>query len=161
MFILNECPVVSATLNCDTHCNKIILEVAQMLCTTYRLQDIEAPYKMCHVNHPVTKWIRQSRDNFNWACEHALALYDEKVYRTEKGHKSIDVISWAIQKQNQLSFEQDNLTPFAIAISQDSLCRGQSDFNESDPVKCYQLYYKFDKSEIAKWTKRDIPSFMY
>lgn len=160
MFILNESPVKAAQLNCDTHCSKIILEIAQMLCTTYHLQGIEAPYKPCHKNHPVTKWIRSSYANFKWATMHGMALYDEKMYRTGKGHKSADVIEWAVENMDKLAFPNWWREPFPIAINQESLCRADVGYDESDPVKCYQLYYKYDKKNIAKWTKRDIPEFM-
>jgi hypothetical protein len=160
MFILDESPVKAAQLNCNTHCSKIILEVAQMLCTTYHLQGIQAPYKPCHQNHPVTKWIRGSYANFMWACVHGAALYEEKLYRTGKGHKSVDVIEWAITNSSKLAFPNWYRETFAIAISPESLCRKDPSFDESDPVKCYQLYYKYDKKDIAKWTKREIPEFM-
>lgn len=160
MFILDESPLKAAQLNCDVHCSKIILEIAQMLCTTYRLQGIDAPYKSCHVNHPVTKWIRSSYANFMWACVHGAALYDEKVYRTGKGHKSADVIEWAIDNVSKISFPNWYLEDFAIAINENSLCRKDPEFKESDPVKCYQLYYKYDKKDIVKWTKRQVPEFM-
>lgn len=162
MFILDESPVKAAQLNCDTHCSKIILEIAQMLCTTYHLQGIEAPYKPCHVNHPVTKWIRASIANFKWAAIHGIALFEEKLYRTGKGHKSLDVIVWALQDKNfcKLAFPNFWLEPFPIAINENSLCRKDTSFDVSDPVKCYQLYYKYDKKDIAKWTNRDIPDFM-
>lgn len=160
MFILDESPVKAARLYCDTHCNKIILEIAQMLCTTYHLQGIEAPYKPCHQNHPVTKWIRSSYANFMWAIVHADALGDEKIYRTGKSHKSLEVVLWAIENINKLSFGNWWREPFPIAINENAMCRKDPLFNESDPVKCYQLYYKYDKKDIAKWTKRDIPEFM-
>jgi len=160
MFILDKSPVIAAQLNCDTHCSKMILEVAQMLCTTYHLQGIDAPYKPTHANHPVTKWIRSSHANFLWACIHGAALYEEKLHRTGKGHKSADVIEWAIKNVSKLKFPNWYLEDFPIAINDDCLCRKDSSFNESDPVKCYQMLYKYDKKDIAKWTNRDVPSFM-
>lgn len=160
IFILDNDPYESAKLNCDTHCSKIILEIAQMLCTTFHLQNLDAPYKACHKNHPVTKWIRESKANFLWALTHGVALYQEKLYRTGNGHKSIDVLSWALDNIDKLSFPNTNLTKFAIAISEDSLCRKDPQFDESDPVSCYKLYYKYDKSHIAKWTNRNVPNFM-
>lgn len=160
MFILDESPHIAARLYCDVHSSKIILEIAQMLCTTYHLQGINAPYKECHKNHPVTKWIRESRQNFDWAVQHAYSLWLEKQIRTGKGHKSIEVVVWCDENVDKLTFEKEGLTPFAIAINENSLCRQDPAFDESDPVKCYQLYYKYDKKDIAKWTKRDIPEFM-
>ena len=145
---------------------KILLEAVQMLCSGKHILDPEDKetnarlYKMAHKNHPVTKWIRESKANFLWALTHGVALYQEKLYRTGNGHKSIDVLSWALDNIDKLSFPNTNLTKFAIAISEDSLCRKDPQFDESDPVSCYKLYYKYDKSHIAKWTNRNVPNFM-
>jgi hypothetical protein len=158
IFVLHENPVECAKMYCDQHNNKIILEIAQMLCDAFNLQKIPAPYKLCHPNHPVTKWVRQSKENFEWAVEHVLALYEEKMFRTNKGHKSIDVIQWAIDNYHKLSFPFTAMTKFAIAINENQLCRLDKSFNESDPVLCYRLYYMYDK-KFAKWTKRNVPEW--
>jgi hypothetical protein len=161
MFILDNCPFKAAQLNCDTHTSKIILEIAQMLCIPFHLNGIQnVPYKMCHKNHPVSKWVRESYENFTWTVRHAHGLHFEKAARTSKGHKSIDVVKWAASNMDLISLPRTGLTKFAIAINENSLCRKYPSFDESDPVKCYQLYYKYDKKDIAKWTKREVPEFM-
>lgn len=160
MFILNEDYRKAAQLYCDTHCNKIILEIAQMVCIPFHLKGLDAPYKLCHKNHPVSIWVRSSYENYQWTINHAFALYFEKLHRYGTGHKSIEVIRWAAANMDLLNLPRIGLTKFAIAINENSLCRKDPSFDESDPVKCYQLYYKYDKKDIAKWTKRDIPEFM-
>lgn len=161
MFILDSCAIKSAQLNCDTHTSKIILEIAQMMCIPYHLKGVDnVPYKICHINHPVSKWVRASYENFSWTSNHAYNLYFEKLYRTGIGHKSIEVVKWATANIDLLNLPRTGLTKFAIAINENSLCRKDPSFDESDPVKCYQLYYKYDKKDIAKWTKREVPEFM-
>lgn len=150
----------AAKLYCDTHCSKIILEIAQMLCIPFHLKGLQAPYKLCHVNHPVSKWVRETYENYLWTIKHGTALYEEKLERTGKGHKSYDVIRWTFSNRHLLNLPSMCITPFAIAINENALCRKDPAFDKSDPVKCYQLYYKYDKKDIAKWTNRDIPDFM-
>jgi hypothetical protein len=159
IFILDQDPIKAAEYYNDCHCSKIILEIAQCLSTNFNLQGIKAPYKTSHINHPVTIWMRKSLENFKWTLEHATALFNEKLYRTGKGHKSIEVINWAIENSNKLKFEEDKLTTFAIAISEDMNCRKDPEFDLTDPVKCYRLYYKHDKRHLGKWTKREIPEW--
>ena len=132
-----------------------------MLSTAFHLQNIEAPYKSSHANHPVSKWVRQSNGNFNWTIRHACELFLEKAHRTNKGHKSIEVVEWAMDNQSKLSFNSKDMTPFAVAIPQTAACRNHPDFNTGDVIKKYQLYYKYDKANISFWSKREIPSFMF
>jgi hypothetical protein len=159
LFVLDSDPVKAAQLNCDVHTSKMILESAQILSTTFHLQGIEAPYKASHVNHPTSKWVRESRANFDWTVKHGIALYEEKLYRTGKGHKSVEVIEWAKQNAHLLKFEKQEQTTFAIAISDTMLCRKDPNFNLDNPVECYKLYYKHDKRHIGKWKNRPVPEW--
>lgn len=152
IFVLDKCPHKAARMNCDTHCSKIILEIAQMLSTNFNLQEIEAPYKSCHVNHPVTKWMRESKDNFHWSIQHAYALWVEKQIRTGKGHKSIDVITWAHENLHKLTFPKDELTTFALAMPEQ--------YKTADPVQSYRNYYVGEKQHLFKWTNRDKPDWI-
>jgi len=160
LFPLHEDPLEAAKLNCDTHLNKILIEAAQMLCIPFHLQNITAPYKPSHVNHPVSKWVRASRQNFLWTLRHAYGLYLERYCRLDKGHKTVKVLDWIDLNGRSLEFPMEDRTPFAIAISDDKLCRKDPEWDITNPVKCYQLLYKHDKKTIAKWTNRDIPGFM-
>ena len=160
LFPLHDDPLEASYLNCDTHLNKILIEAAQMLCIPFHLQHVEAPYKPTHVNHPVSKWVRESRENFVWTLIHAYGLYLERRDRLNKDHKTVKVLDWINDNGASLTFPKEERTAFAIAISEDKLCREDPEWNTTNPVKCYQLLYKHDKKAIAKWTDRDIPEFM-
>jgi hypothetical protein len=159
IFSLSPSPTQSAEWLCDKHM-KMLLESCQLLCTTYHDHNIVAPYKPTHKNHPSRIWSCASYENFQWLIEHAYAISDEYTLRYSKIHKSLSVLQWCRDNMDLLSLPRTGLTKFAIAINENSLCRKDPTFDESDPVKCYQLYYKYDKKDIAKWTKRDIPEFM-
>ena len=69
IFCLDKDPEIAAQEHCDKHCVKMILECNQLLCTTFWMQDIEAPYKKTHYNHPSAIWARESRGNFEWLTQ--------------------------------------------------------------------------------------------
>ena len=66
IFYLHKDPRICAQMYCDKHVVKMIIESAQMLCTTHHILGAAAPYKKIHVNHPCTVWTRESIDNYNW-----------------------------------------------------------------------------------------------
>ena len=51
IFVLSECPIEAAQMQCDKHVVKMIVETAQMLCTVGT-----GPYKRTHASHPCTVW---------------------------------------------------------------------------------------------------------
>ena len=150
IFILDNDPKLSAQLQCDKHCVKMILESAQMLCSAFPQGD--APYKRTHFNHPCSKWIRDSVDNYEWLLTHAYALMEEYLYRYGKIHKSLDAIAYCDDNYHKLNLPDIGLTEFAQAMPEE--------YKNKDAVKAYQTYYFNDKKHFAKWTKRDVPSFM-
>ena len=159
IFFLNSCPQKAARDYCDRHCSKMVLEMAQMFCTNFHLQDISAPYKPTHPNHPSTRWIREAKENFNWAIAHCRELCDEKTRRFGKPHKSEEVLNWVVANAHKLSFDQNKLTKFAIAISEDSECRKNPKFSVDNPVEAYRLYYIHDKAYMATWKYSQIPEW--
>lgn len=158
IFSLNNCPKQSAKWLCDKHM-KMLLESCQLLCTTFHLQGIGAPYRPTHKNHPSAIWCRTSLDNFKWLIEHAYAISDEYTSRYDKIHKSSHVLKWCDENMYRLSFPSKALTKFTIAISDNSICRTLPEFDESDPVNCYRLYYIHDKKHIHQW-KRNKPNWI-
>ena len=157
MFFLDSDPIKAAQQYCDTHNSKIILEIAQCLCTALWVNGIEAPYKPTHKNHPVSKWTRNTRENWQWTLDHVKALLEEKIKRTNVGHKSYSVIESI--KDIPIPFPSSGLEKFPVCIADDKKCRQDQRFTESDPVLCYKLYYIYDKAEIAKWKNSEIPNW--
>jgi len=158
-FSIDHCPVQSAKWLVDRHCVKMVLESAQCLCTNYHLQGIDAPYKVSHKNHPTPIWMRKSYDNFLWALEHAYAIAAEYTARYSKRHKSEDVLDWVEENSWRLGFDTQDLTPFALAISEDSICRTLPEWGEVDEVGKYRLFYKYDKSHLHQW-KQNKPDWI-
>ena len=90
IFATSPCPVESARFLDDKRVNKMILESAQMLCTTIRINypdwnSIDKLYKVSHKNHPCSLWVRSTRANYDWLFEHYISLINE--YHSRSGGK--------------------------------------------------------------------------
>lgn len=144
IFILAGTPEESATMQCDKHVVKMVLESAQILCSPFAATD-KAPYKRTHYNHPCSVWARKSEANYSWLVSHALALCEEYTRRYGKRHKSQDVIEWCALRIDELPFSEEGLTPFAQAMPHQ--------FKDPDPVVAYRAYYAQEKAYMATWDK--------
>jgi hypothetical protein len=99
LFVLSQYFKDAANMHCDKHCVKMILEITQMLYTAWRHgrddPNIEwdmtitedTPYKAAYTNHPVTIWVRQYRNHYNWVIGMGLELCKEYTLRYTKVHK--------------------------------------------------------------------------
>ena len=144
IFIISECPVTAAQMQCDMHVVKMTLETAQILCAPFPKG--EAPYKRTHYGHPCTVWARESFGNYQWLYKHGMALAEEYTYRFGKRHKSQDVIEWCMKNVGKLQFQKSRRTEFVMAMPAQYRRR-------SDPVEAYRAYYLGEKMGFAKWNK--------
>ena len=151
IFVLDEDIQTCAQYHCDQHVVKMILESVQMLCTALNKKGFSTPYKSTHMKHPCVLWVEESYENFLWLQSLALALNDEYKFRFDKDidHKSISVLP----DIEPLSFENHGLTQFAQAMPDELKVEG-------DAVQAYRQFYIRDKLGFAKWTKREIPSWI-
>ena len=161
IFVLDECPVISAQMQCDKHIVKMPLETAQMLCSVWHRhgQGDKVPYREVHKNHPCTLWTGDSLLNYDWLWKHGMELCFEYTRRYNKIHKCQQVIM-------DLEVYQ---CPFAFPITDCSTPHPQCMPDEykstelrihSNTVRAYRRYYVNDKKDIAKWEKsRPIPDW--
>jgi len=149
IFILDNNVETCAKYHVDKHVVKMILESAQLLSTAVRLSGIEAGYNATHVNHPCSKWVRESLSNWRWLKNLTDKLNVEYMYRYNKnnGHKSHG-IAMALPEPN---IPDIGLTAFALAMP--------NEHKDNDPVKAYRDYYINCKGHIAVWSKREIPEW--
>lgn len=159
LFILDRMPVQAARYNCDSHVRKIILESIEMMGYTYdegKFEPLPLLHKKGrHLNHPMSLWVRQTKQNFDWTLQHAYGLSEEFTYRTGKihaWHKHLDWIAFNLPLNNLYDYEQTDWPR----------CFGE--FKEiievtDDAVRDYRKYYKLGKRHLAKWTKREIPEW--
>jgi len=183
IFILFAEPILAAQAHCDKHVIKMILETCLMLYSahwTTRYPDLivkskrsldppssmeTAPKKInsetrgyahSHINHPCTKWIRASLENYLFACDLGIALGEEYKYRwpsKNREHACAEHVKWL--KEHPPTLPSLGLTRFAIAMDPKYRI-------SDDPIECYRNYYLTAKREkgILKYTRRTEPSFI-
>lgn len=113
IFCTHDDPYTSAFWLDDKRVNKMVVETAQMLSTALRVHGYEGDdiYKSAYLNHPCTRWTRNTRGNFLWLAVHGLALCSvyQRVYKRE--HKTEEIIKRCL---NLLETIPDGfLEPFA------------------------------------------------
>jgi len=151
IFFLDENPKLSAQYHNNSHCVKMILETAQLLCGVHHVSNPssthQVPYKLSHKNHPCSIWARESLSNYLYLCELGLELGKEYTYRYGKKHKSIEVIEWCIV--NKPNIPDIGFTTPAMAMP--------DEFKVDSVVESYRNYYMEAKKELASWKKREKP----
>lgn len=157
IFVLDKNPKLAAQMHLNKHVIKMILESAQMICTTHHLhynhdvEDYDIPYAKTHTNHPCTKWVRSSLSNYKWLVELAKELNTEYRYRYE--HDDVNHKSWDKIKNLPLPALDDfGLTRWARAMPDE--CK-----IGNDVVSSYRNYYNTKKSDMLLYKKRQAPTW--
>ena len=174
IFYLDHNPVQAARWMVDKHVVKMILESAQLLSTAHRVLDgMETVgssktgrkakrwilpdaregimYAATHINHPSAVWCRQSVENYTWLSDHLYALLDEYTYRYEKRHKCAELAYYLQSPPHKL--KEYDWTPMPSAMADEYKI-------SNDPITNYRNYYKFGKSNMHSWKKREQPEWI-
>ena len=168
IFVLHENPVTAATMLCDKHVPKMIIESAQMLSTAHRLLDgiperrlsksgkttqtyysfgderDNLFYLTVHKYHPCTTWTMQSDENYKWHYDHFVAMAKEFKFRRGKEHATWEKTG-KLLKQIPKNIPKGPLTEFAQAMKHYPECKV-----EGNAVQAYRNYYHTAKP-FAKW----------
>ncbi|CAB4141252.1 hypothetical protein UFOVP410_91 [uncultured Caudovirales phage] len=155
IFYLDSNPNLAAQYHLDKHVIKMILESAQLLCTSHRVisnnifnQNIL--YKSTHINHPCSIWCRSSINNYMWLYDLFVALCDEYMFRYDKVHKT-DSLFRHMLKSPPSGILKINFTNPPQAMPEKYKCK--------DSVLAYRNYYIGEKYKFASWKKRNVPSW--
>ena len=174
IFYIDKDPIQAAQWMVDKHVVKMILESAQLLSTAHRILDgVETValsktgrkkkvwtlrdqrelvmYQATHINHPSAVWCRASVENYLWLVEHFAALLDEYTYRYGKQHKCASML-YSLQSPPH-NLKDYDMTPMPSAMAEEYKI-------SNDPLTNYRNYYKFGKSRMHKWTKRQPPEWI-
>lgn len=115
IFALDPCPIHSAILIPFPKPGvALIKESCQMLATNVSLLGGPTYLDWAHVNHPCTKWVRETRANYSWLLKHVDYLqlcYEERYKRT---HAYAPLI-FALRTHVNL-FPDGPLTPHVLAM---------------------------------------------
>jgi len=164
IFVLSYDPVEAAQMHCDRHVPKLVVELFQMLGSALRrhgatdndmpLTKSGKPLVGGYRHHPVTVWVGDSRENFEWAVEHAIALAEEYTFRYGKTH-ACEAGIYQMADMSDL-IPSDRMTPFAQAMPEE--------YQNQYAVDAYRDYYWQDKRLNIKceWNKgRQAPEWWY
>lgn len=152
IFVLDTDVVKCAEYHVDKHCVKMILETTQLLNNAAMLNSNYVPvYRPTHKNHPCSLWTQSSKANFEWLNELGLALCSEYTYRYGKEHKCQAILEGFKSAMISQPLPDLKLTSFALCMP--------DQYKVADPVESYRNYYRGDKAYIAKWSKRETPSW--
>lgn len=158
IFALATDPVEAAQSHIDTHCVKMVIELAQLLSAAHHVAGTENSdkiYKLTHKNHPCAIFTRSSEENYKYVANLASALLDEYSYRYDKTHNSTNVINWL--KQNLPVSYTGLPLPIPLAMP--------DEYKTTCPIQSYRNYYlskthRSDGRVMMRYTKRQPPDWI-
>lgn len=167
IFVLDKDPAIAASMHCDQHLHKMILESAQMLSTVARYYcapdtNFSDLYKPTHENHPCNVWLREASINVEWLVRFAVCLDMVRTGLGSQSHKSIKVV---VDAHNLMFGSSSPGTPTPenfIFCGSDWI----SSKLELTVPRQYQLYYKekaadwYLKDKPMTYTNRPVPEFL-
>ena len=155
VFLLADDHATRAQYHCDVHVNKMCLESVQLCNTALHTIGLDqyAFYQPTHTNHPWTEWAAASSANWFWLLDHARALGNEFVRRSDSNsHTSIvklesNWIDLDVQNSIRAAFDSHNVTP-------KPLCMPDEYKIGSDPIESYRSYYRGEKvpQDWCEWS---------
>jgi hypothetical protein len=150
VFLTDPDPKVCAQALDDVRVSKMLVETAQLLCTSLRhFHGVDHPdlYKPTHTAHPCSKWAARARGNFNWLVEHGLHLATEYEFRTDhrRRHKSEGVVLLCADLRDAIPDGPLDLDP------------AKGGFNSSEFVVTPDLdvFQAYRLTMISKWRYKD------
>ena len=171
LFFINVDPKKCAEEHCDKHVVKMVLEIVQMLYTAVHINGTsngnclpDFAYKISHIKHPTSIWIRTCFENWNYAISVAKYLSEEYTYRYNKIHSCQKHINWLLLNKPKFiqgtfkidqsfsynkEFESMKMTPVPLAMPDECKLNGT--------IESYHNYYIMKKQPFARWTSRTIP----
>lgn len=155
IFAISDDPKECAEVLDDKRVVKMTLETAQLLSNAMHAHcdTLTPPYDLSHENHPVSKWTRATRGNYEWTLDLFRYLCHEKLrrYPDNPPHASGGFYSKFVKAY--VDTPQGDRTPFINCGRYKAL----------DVHTSYRLTLK-DKWEedcrVPTWTNREKPNFL-
>ena len=160
IFFLSLNATECASLYCNQHVIKILLEITQMLYTAWhesgeeflppRSKSGKRGYRPAHRNHPMCMWVRYSRKTYMFTAKLGMALALEYNARFKKCHACTKHIMW-LQSHVPACF-QGAKSPTAyygkLGIPQ---CMPPEHY-DPDPIVAYRSYYTTKRIRLQSTT---------
>lgn len=160
IFFLDKDPDTAVRALTNTHVVKMVLETGQLLSTAHRVLDgthtigtnraghkkqiwffeneekENLIYKPTHFNHPVAKWVRASKSNYQWAYSYFVAIAKEFEHRFNKQHLTYIKLK-KVLKEPPKNIEDRGFTSIVPAVP--------DEYIRKDVIKTYRAYYENEK----------------
>lgn len=170
LFVTDPDPVVCAMNLDDKRIGKLLMECNQMMSLAVKSHwpeddgsyvfwetSTELTSGRAYLNHPVSIWVRQTRANFLWTLEHAVALSNEFQYRFNRDHASGNRL--AFMRRYSDVIPEGGLTDFQNSAKNDTF-----DFTHFPVPDSYRHYlvarWRTDKNAV-NFTERHSPEWRF
>lgn len=173
IFFTDEHPTIAARNLCDDHVVSQFKESIQMLVAAALLRGADPnamplttsgrPHRGGYKHHPCTRWASENPANWNWLCDHALAIGAEFRMRFDNDtsilHDQISLL--ACSRDTILSHfdEEWGMTEPARALNQSIGENLDLLGDDLTTVEAYRLYYQRDKRSFAEWKYSRAPDW--
>ena len=167
IFFLHTDPVLSAQYHCDKHVVKMILETAQILCTSV---DAPTPYRSTHMNHPCVQWVKEDATHFQWTYLLGRSLCAEYAYRYDRKHVCEEKIFDWMHKEGHFCFSGERGSLYksfrrapaqAMPEAHRHALKGSVIEDCEGVVNSYRKYYIHDKRALLSYTLREEPPWIF
>jgi len=157
-FYLDKDPKKCAQYYCNKHVLKIPIEIAQILSKIHYDLNSNIDFSKIYKNSKVVnnsigpyQWIKESYDNYMWACKLGLNLINEYKLRYHKDkHKTEIILKYLFNNPPKLP--KKGITKFIGTNKYDMF-----QFISDDPVICSRYNYVEMKCTNDKWNKDSTP----
>lgn len=167
IFALHPDPAIAASMHCDQHLHKMILESAQMLSTAmWHWWPDSRPfiYKPAYEKHPCTQWVCASKSNAWWITSLMFQLNEIRLDTgAQVDHSSLEISN--VFHHYVDAYEEVNIPTSAHQF----IFAGPDQFRLRPDLNIhrkYQQYYiqKFhlwlDKRQPMSYKGRPLPEFL-
>ena len=159
-FYLDINPKKCAQYYCNKHVLKIPIEIAQILSKIHYDLNSNIDFSKIYKNSIVVnnsigpyQWIRESYNNYIWACKLGLELINEYKLRYKKDHHKTEIILQFLFN-NPPKLLKKGITKFIGTNKYDMF-----QFISNDPVVCARYNYAEMKCINDKWNKNISPDW--
>jgi hypothetical protein len=177
LFLLSEDPDECAEQHCDKHVVKMPVELTQMLYTAHHVNNssetmeifkLKAPekgWKQVFTNHPMSIWVRGTREAYEFTCLLGIALCEEYTYRYDREHACEKHLRW-LEESHPEDFPKNLKDTFNVCRTPPTLVETPFkyfplcmpiEYKTDDAILSYHQYYIGDKKRFATWKRRTPP----
>ena len=173
IFATSMCPYESAHNLCDKHLYSQAKEGTQMLVSACLINGCDPadmpiakttgrPHKGGYRNHPATRWVAESPQNWLWLWNHTTEICYIIHQRFGTVHASRDQLRSLMKtfrKSDYNDWPQWGRTPFVVCVNQS---KGENlDLLEREATSAYRIFYHRDKAGFATWSNGRLPPFWW